>query len=151
MIREPERHIAALADAGADMLVVHAEACLHLQRCLTEIRRLGIKAGVALNPSTPPEAVEYVLEDMDMALIMSVNPGFGGQAFLPSAYAKIKKLHAMIEERGLATLIEVDGGVDPENAGPLCDAGADVLVSGSAFFNFPPYTQRLRVFMDAVS
>ncbi len=150
MINEPERHFAAFAEAGANMLVVHAEACPHLQRSLTEIRRLGMQPGVALNPSTPLSVLDYVLEDADMVLIMSVNPGFGGQAFLPLAYRKIRELRAMIISRELPTLIQVDGGVDPANAPLLCDAGADVLVSGSAFFNFPPYAERLRAFTDAI-
>ena len=149
MINKPERHFAAFAEAGANMLAVHAEACPHLQRSLAEIRRLGMQAGVALNPSTPLSVLDYALEDADMVLIMSVNPGFGGQAFLPLAYRKIRDLRTMIASRGLSILIEVDGGVDPDNAGQLCAAGADVLVAGSAFFNAPPYAERLRAFTDA--
>ena len=150
MINEPERHLEAFADAGADMLVVHAEACVHLQRCLAEIRRLGMKAGVALNPSTPLGMLDHVLEDADMALLMSVNPGFSGQAFLPATFRKLRELRAIIAGRGLAVLIQVDGGVDPGNARALVEAGADVLVSGSAFFNFPPYAERLAVFNAAL-
>lgn len=151
MIEKPERYLAEFADAGADMLVVHAEACTHLQRCLAEIRRLGMKAGVALNPATPLSVLEYVLPYTDMALIMSVNPGFGGQAFLPETYRKVRELRAMITRCNTETLIQIDGGVDPGNIGQLCAAGADVLVSGSAFFKFPPYAERLQAFQAAAS
>lgn len=146
MIREPERHLEAFADAGAEMLVVHAEACLHLQRTIAEIRRLGMQAGVALDPATPLCFVEEVLEDLDMVLIMSVNPGFGGQKFLPGSYSKIRRLADAIYARNCKALIQVDGGVTPDNTAALVDAGATVLVSGSAFFNCPPYAERLKVF-----
>lgn len=151
MVERPERYLADFKDAGADMLVVHAEATVHLQRTLAEIRRLGMKAGVALNPHTPLSVLEYVLEDADMVLIMSVNPGFGGQKFLPATYRKIRELRAMIDGRGLATLIQIDGGVDPSNTAELVRHGADVLVSGSAFFGFPPYDVRLQAFLDAAA
>lgn len=150
MIEAPDRYLADFAKAGADMLVVHAEACTHLDRTLAEIRRLGIKCGVALNPATPLEALDYVLdENLHMVLIMSVNPGFGGQSFIPSALRKVAELKSMIKARSLSTLIEVDGGVTPENTGELTATGADVLVSGSAFFNHPPYKDRLEVFVKA--
>ncbi len=151
MIVQPERYIEAFADAGADMLVVHAEACTHLERTVAEIRRLGMQCGVALNPHTPLDCLEYVLDELDMALIMSVNPGFGGQAFLPFSVRKTRELKEKIVSRGLRTLIQIDGGVTPENAGELVAAGADVLVSGSAFFKFPPYAERLRAFMTAAA
>lgn len=151
MVQQPERYLADFASAGADMLVVHAEATNHLQRTLAEIRRLGCKAGVALNPHTPLDVLEYVLEDVDMVLVMSVNPGFGGQKFLPATYRKIEALRAMIDERGLKVLIQVDGGVTPDNTGALVAAGADVLVSGSAFFGHPPYDARLKTFVDAAA
>ncbi len=151
MIREPERHVQAFADAGANMLTVHAEACPHLQRTLAEIRRLGMRAGVSLNPSTPLGAVEEVLDDTDMVLVMSVNPGFGGQAFIPASFGKIRRLADLIRARGASAVIQVDGGVTPENAGALVDAGATVLVSGSAFFNFPPYDKRREAFESALS
>ncbi|AAS97003.1 ribulose-phosphate 3-epimerase [Nitratidesulfovibrio vulgaris] len=151
MVHEPERYLADFAKAGADMLVVHAEATNHLQRTLAEIRRLGCKAGVALNPHTPLSVLDYVLEDVDMVLIMSVNPGFGGQKFLPATYRKIRDLRAMLDARGLSAHIQVDGGVDPSNTAALVESGADVLVSGSAFFGFPPYDQRLRAFEDAAA
>lgn len=150
MIEEPERYLEDFRDAGADMLVVHAEATRHLQRCLAEIRRLGMKAGVALNPATPLQVLDHVFEDLDMVLIMSVNPGFGGQKFLPSTYAKIEALHERLEAQSwLDCRIQVDGGVDPENTGALTRAGADVLVSGSAFFSHPPYAERLAAFTRA--
>ena len=111
----------------------------------------GARRGVALNPHTPLSVLDYVLEDVDMVLIMSVNPGFGGQKFLPATYRKIRDLRAMLDARGLSAHIQVDGGVDPSNTAALVDSGADVLVSGSAFFGFPPYDQRLRAFEDAAA
>ncbi|MDR2694828.1 MAG: ribulose-phosphate 3-epimerase [Deltaproteobacteria bacterium] len=149
MIEAPERYLSAFRDAGADMLVVHAEATIHLQRVLAEIRRLGMQAGVALNPASPLSMLEYVLDDVDMVLVMSVNPGFGGQGFLRPSYAKISMLRAMLDARGLAVKIQVDGGVDPDNTAELLRCGADVLVSGSAFFHFPPYAQRRETFEKA--
>jgi ribulose-phosphate 3-epimerase len=149
MIEEPERHLSAFKDAGADMLVVHAEATTHLQRVLAEIRRLGMQAGAALNPASPLSLLEHVLDDLDMALVMSVNPGFGGQNFLQPTYAKIGRLREMSDARGLAVKIQVDGGVDLDNAAELIRCGADVLVSGSAFFGFPPYAQRREAFERA--
>jgi ribulose-phosphate 3-epimerase len=149
MIREPERYLADFADAGADLLVVHAEGSLHLDRTLREIRRLGMRAGVALNPATPVSALENVIDLLDLVLVMSVNPGFGGQSFIRQSLVKIRRIAAMLRETGSKALIEVDGGVAPENAPELLQAGAGVLVSGSAFFNFPPYAERLRVFEQA--
>lgn len=151
MIDAPERYLAEFAEAGADLLVVHAEASLHLPRTLSEIRRLGMKCGVALNPATPLEALEYVLPELDLVLLMSVNPGFGGQKFMPLTYKKLGTLRAMISACGSRALIQVDGGVDPGNIAALCEAGADVLVSGSAFFGFPPYAERLKVFQEAAA
>lgn len=151
MIREPERYLADFAEAGADMLVVHAEASPHLDRTLREIRRLGMRAGAALNPSTPVSALENVLDLLDLVLVMSVNPGFGGQSFIPQSLAKIRQLAAMLAESGHSAHIQVDGGVDPENTPELVRAGADVLVSGSAFFQFPPYAERLRLFERAAN
>jgi len=151
MIREPERHLAAFADAGADMLVVHAEACAHLERAVAEIKRLGMRAGVALNPATPLCFIEEVLGCLDMALIMSVNPGFGGQQFIPASLGKIRRLAALIRACGSETLLEVDGGVTPDNAAALQQAGCGVLVVGSAFFGFPPYGERKKVFEAALA
>jgi ribulose-phosphate 3-epimerase len=149
MIAAPERYLSAFKDAGADMLVVHAEATAHLQRTLAEIRRLGMQVGVALNPASPLSLLEYVLDDVDMVLVMSVNPGFGGQSFLFPTYAKIKALREILDTRGLNVKIQVDGGVDPDNTAALLRCGAEVLVSGSAFFNFPPYAQRRETFEKA--
>ena len=150
MIEQPERYLADFKDAGADMLVVHAEATLHLQRTLAEIRRLGMKSGVALNPATPLSVLDYVLDDVDMVLVMSVNPGFGGQKFLPATFRKVAELRAKLNAAGRADcLVQVDGGVNTENTGALVQAGADVLVSGSAFFGHPPFSERLAAFMAA--
>lgn len=150
MIERPERYLAEFRDAGADMLVVHAEATAHLQRTLAEIRRLGMKAGVALNPATPLSVLDYVTDDVDMVLVMSVNPGFGGQKFLPATLRKVAGLRAKLNNAGRSDcLIQVDGGVNIENTGALVQAGADVLVSGSAFFGHPPFSERLAAFMAA--
>ncbi len=135
MIEEPERYIAEFAECGADIITVHAEACLHLDRVITQIKECGCKAAVALNPATPLQTIEYVLDKLDMVLIMSVNPGFGGQKYIPYATEKIKTLKSMITERNLATLIEVDGGVNASNVQEIADAGVDIAVMGSAVFN----------------
>jgi ribulose-phosphate 3-epimerase len=135
MIEEPERWVEIYVKAGADFVTVHAEACRHLERALTLIREAGAKAGVALNPSTPPEALQYVLDDLDLVLVMSVNPGFGGQSFIPTAYEKIRRLRALLA--GREVMISVDGGVKAANAGPLAQAGATVLVAGSSIFGAP--------------
>lgn len=134
MIEQPERYIPDFARAGADIITVHQEATTHLQRTLALIRSLGKKAGVALNPATPLNTLEYILEDVDLILIMSVNPGFGGQAFLPSAVEKIGRLRRMLEERQLSIEIEVDGGIDDQTIGLVAQAGATVAVSGSYLF-----------------
>jgi ribulose-phosphate 3-epimerase len=128
---------------------VHAEATVHLERTVAEIARLGMQPAVALNPATPLSAVEYLLPQLDMVLLMSVNPGFGGQKFIPFTRDKIRDLKAMIEARGSSTLIQVDGGVTPDNTAELAGLGADVLVSGSAFFGFPPYRGRHETFLEA--
>ena len=151
MVQAPERYLAEFADAGADLLVVHAEATVHLDRTLREIRRLGMKAGVALNPATPVSAVENVLDCLDLILIMSVNPGFGGQSFIPRSLTKIRELSALPDWKEHSPLIEVDGGVDIGNTAELINAGADILVSGSAFFGSPPYAERLQVFLAAAA
>ena len=150
MIERPERYLSEFRDAGADMLVVHAEATKHLQRTLAEIRRLGMKAGVALNPATPLSVLDYVTDDLDMVLVMSVNPGFGGQKFLPTTLRKVAELRAKLNDAGRSDcLVQVDGGVNIENTGALVQAGADVLVSGSAFFGHPPFSERLAAFTAA--
>ncbi len=151
MIREPEKHLAAFADAGADILVVHAEACVHLHRTLSAIRELGMKSGVALNPATPVYVLEHVLEITDMILVMTVNPGFGGQKFLPSGLAKIRSVLTMVNRQERDILIQADGGISPENAGETVMAGASVLVAGSAFFSSPPYRERRLAFENAVA
>lgn len=135
MITEPERYIDAFADAGADMITVHAEACTHLNRTLAHIRERGLKAGVALNPATPLSALEYVLDYADMILIMSVNPGFGGQPFIENSTEKIRELKNMLEKCGRDIDIQVDGGINTGNVRSIIDAGANVIVSGSSVFN----------------
>lgn len=136
MIESPERYIDDFVKAGSDRLTVHAEATIHLHRTIQQIRAAGASPGVSLNPATPLSAVEYVLADVGMVLIMSVNPGFGGQSFIPSALDKLRGLRSMLQERNLSeqVLVEIDGGVGPSNALEVLRAGADVLVMGSAFF-----------------
>jgi ribulose-phosphate 3-epimerase len=134
MIVEPDRYLERFSEAGADWLTVHFEACTHLNRTLSQIKKLGMKAGVSVNPHTPVENLVDILEYADMVLVMSVNPGFGGQSFIPNSISRIKRLRKMIDSNGLSTLIEVDGGVGPNNAKQLYDAGANVLVAGSAVF-----------------
>lgn len=134
MIAEPERYVEAFARAGASVITVHVEASVHLQRTLQRIRELGCRAGVALNPHTPPEAVRYVLDSADLVLAMTVNPGFGGQAFLPGVLPKVAMLRDWCRERSLPLDIEVDGGIAPATAGSAAAAGANVLVAGSAVF-----------------
>lgn len=151
MIERPERYLAAFREAGADLICVHAEATVHLERTVSEIRRLGAAPAVALNPATPLSHVEYLLPQLDMVLVMTVNPGFGGQSFIPFCLDKVKDLAAMRRERGLSFRIQVDGGVTPDNTAALVAAGADVLVSGSAFFGHPPYKERLDVFRAAAA
>jgi len=135
MIVEPERYIGDFVAAGADMVTVHAEAGPHLQRVLARIREAGARAGVALNPSTPPDILDYVLDDLDLVLVMSVNPGFGGQKFIPSAYAKLRRIKEMLGTRRID--LSVDGGVKLEHARALAETGATVLVAGSAIFGSP--------------
>ncbi len=134
MITKPERYISRTAKTGAMMMNVHYEACTHLNRTIHEIHEAGMKAGVTLNPSTPVCMLEDVIGDVDMVLLMSVNPGFGGQAFIENTINKVKRLRRMIDSAGLKTLIEVDGGVQAETAPRLVEAGVDVLVSGSYIF-----------------
>jgi len=143
MIEDADRWVAAYAKAGADVIGVHVEACPHLHRTLQQIRELGKHPSVVLNPQTPPEAIEWVLEDVDQVLVMSVNPGFGGQQFIPSALRKIQQLRRMIDERGLEVDIEVDGGVKVDNVAAVCAAGANVIVSGSGVFGTKDYAQTI--------
>jgi ribulose-phosphate 3-epimerase len=135
MIVEPERFVGDFVAAGADIVTVHAEASVHLQRVLIQIREAGAKAGVALNPSTPPNVLDYVLDDVDLVLVMSVNPGFGGQRFIPSVYTKLRRIKEMLGTRPVE--VSVDGGVKLEHVRPLAEAGATVLVAGSAVFGAP--------------
>jgi ribulose-phosphate 3-epimerase len=144
MISDPDKYLRDFAGAGADYLTVHVEATVHLNRTLQCIKESGIKAGVSLNPATPDCALDYALADADLVLVMSVNPGFGGQAFIPSALVKIKALKAAINAKGLATLISVDGGVKPDNAVSIVEAGADILVMGSAFFRSGDYAELMK-------
>jgi ribulose-phosphate 3-epimerase len=137
MIEEPGRYAQDFRKAGADNLTVHLEACPHLHRNIQQIKSLGMKAGVAINPHTPVDLLTEILGDIDTVLIMSVNPGFGGQTFIPHTFQKIKQLKAMIHERGLHIHIEIDGGVTLENAASIIHAGADVLVAGSSVFHAP--------------
>jgi len=142
MIVEPERYIETFVRAGADLLTVHAEACPHLNRTLHQIREAGAKAGVALNPSTPPETIEWVLDDLDLILVMSVNPGFGGQSFIPSSYAKVRQIRTLVGKRPIE--VSVDGGVNRDKAGALAQAGASTLVAGSAIFGAQDPAQAVR-------
>jgi ribulose-phosphate 3-epimerase len=135
MIVEPERYIDAFADLGSDVLTVHYEASTHLNKTLDSIRGKGMKAGVALNPHTPVDLLEPIINDIDVVCIMSVNPGFGGQRFIETTYQKVSKLRGIIEENNATTLIEIDGGVTDQNAKRLVESGADVLVAGSFVFS----------------
>lgn len=135
MIEEPGRYIADFAEAGADLITVHVESCRHLDRTVESIKEKGLLAGVALNPATSLSEVEYILPKVDMVLIMSVNPGFGGQKLIPYTIQKICDLKKLIDEKGLKTDIEVDGGVNLENVTTVIDAGANIIVAGSAVFN----------------
>jgi len=134
MIEEPERTLGEYLDAGADWVSVHVEATRHLQRCLATIRKAGVRAGAAINPATPPEALAAAWTDLDYAVVMAVNPGWGGQPFLPATVEKVRRLRAEASESGARPAIEVDGGVDDGNAGLLVHAGAEILVAGTAIY-----------------
>ncbi len=134
MIEEPERYVEDFKNAGANSITVHYEACRHLHRNIEQIKKLGINAGVALNPHTPVELLQDVLQYVDLVLVMSVNPGFGGQQFIEHSIEKIKRLRSMIDENNYHALIEVDGGITLDNASSIVNAGADVLVAGSSIF-----------------
>ena len=134
MIVQPDRYLQEFAEAGADVITVHLEACTHIHRTLQSIRSLGIKAGVAINPGTPVHALDAVLSDADLFLVMSVNPGFGGQKFIPATYDKVRQLRGLLDACNPDALIEVDGGVGPQNSAALFEAGANVLVAGNAVF-----------------
>ena len=134
MIETPERYVEAFADAGADIITVHVEACTHLHRTIQQIKEHGAKAGVTLNPATPLVTLEEILPDVDLVLIMSVNPGFGGQRYIPQSTDKIRRLRRMLDAIGSDAYLEVDGGVKAANVGMVVEAGADVIVAGSAIF-----------------
>ncbi len=147
MIVEPERYVPEFIAAGADLVTVHAEACPHLSRTLAQIRELGARAGVALNPATPPDVLRYVLDDLDLVLVMSVNPGFGGQAFIPSAHRKIRDVKALVGARPVE--VSVDGGVKADLAKSLVLDGATTLVAGSAIFGAADPAAAVRALRDA--
>ena len=134
MIEHPERTVAEYLDAGADWVSVHVEATSHLQRCLATIRKAGVRAGAAINPATPPDALSAAWDDLDYVVVMSVNPGWGGQPFLPGSVEKVRRLRLIASESGAHPTIEVDGGVDEENASSLAGAGAEILVAGTAIY-----------------
>ena len=148
MVTEPGRYVEDMKAAGADMITVHVEACKHLHRTVQAIKACGLKAGVVLNPATPLCSLDYILEDVDMVLLMSVNPGFGGQKYIPEMTAKIRALKEMIAAKGLSIDIEVDGGVTPDNVKEILEAGANIIVAGSAVFG-DHITQQVEKFHKA--
>jgi len=150
MIERPENFLEVFAKAGADIITVHAEACVHLHRTLQIIKQLGKKAGLALNPATPLCFLEPILEDVDLILIMSVNPGFGGQKLIPSALDRIRQVRKWIEERGLTIDLEVDGGINADTIAKVAAAGANVFVAGSAVFGQKNYAQVIRTFREKI-
>jgi ribulose-phosphate 3-epimerase len=143
MIDKPERYIEVFADAGADRMSVHAEATFHLHRVIQRIRELGVSPTVALNPASPLDFVQHVLSDLDMVLLMTVNPGFGGQKFISGVMPKVRQCRKLIDENHVKVLLEVDGGVHTDTIGSLAEAGVDVFVSGSAIFNGPDYIRNI--------
>lgn len=151
MIEEPDRYMMDFIKAGADYLTVHYEASPHLHRTVQSIKDNGTKAGVSLNPATPVWNLEHILTDTDLVLIMSVNPGFGGQQFIPGALEKIRALKQLIDEKGLQTIIEVDGGIKLDNALDVISAGADILVMGSGFFHSEDYGTIVKKFREIVA
>ncbi|WP_022852400.1 ribulose-phosphate 3-epimerase [Thermodesulfatator atlanticus] len=150
MISNPDAYLEAFAEAGADWISVHVEAVTHLHRTISRIKELGKKAGVVLNPATPLESIDYILEDVDFVLIMSVNPGFGGQSFIPSALRKIRTLKETIKARGLNIPIQVDGGVNLNTITEVVRAGADIVVAGSAIFGTEDYQATIKAFRQKI-
>lgn len=148
MIDRPERYIKDFIDAGADLITVHEESTIHLHRTIQEIKSHNVKAGVSLNPATPLDNIEYVLEDVDLILIMTVNPGFGGQSFIPAMEEKIKKLKEIIDKKNLDVILQVDGGVKLENAKKIIDLGAELLVVGSGIFGADDIVDRIKEFKN---
>jgi len=151
MIENPDNYIGAFAEAGAAYISVQVETCIHLNRTVQLIKGYGAHAGVVLNPSTPLASLEWILKEVDYVLVMSVNPGFGGQAFIPSSLDKIKALRELIRDQGLSTLIEVDGGVNDKTIAEIASAGADVLVAGSAIFGSHDYRKTIQSFRQKIS
>ncbi len=150
MIENPDRYIKDFAKAGADLISVQVEACVHLNRAIQMIKESGLRAGAVLNPSTPLSSIEWIMEEVDFIMIMSVNPGFGGQDFIPNSLDKVGALRRMIRDRGLATLIEIDGGVNEKTIKNLSDAGVDVFVAGSAIFKSPDYKKTIDRFRELI-
>jgi ribulose-phosphate 3-epimerase len=150
MIENPDRYISDFTKAGADLISVQAETCVHLNRTIQMIKESGPRAGVVLNPSTPLSSIDWVVEYVDFVMIMSVNPGFGGQNFIPNSLNKVKALRGMIRDRGLSTLIEIDGGVKEQNIKNISDAGVDVFVAGSAIFKSPNYKKTIDRFRELI-
>ena len=146
MIEKPDQLIPEFVKAGADWISVHAEACTHLHRSIQLIKSLGAKAGVALNPATPISAIEWVLDELDFVVIMSVNPGFGGQSFIENSLDKVREIKRMIQERGLSTLIQIDGGVNKKTIRTIAEAGVDSFVAGSAIFGSDNYAETIATF-----
>ena len=151
MIQNPDNYISAFAEAGASHISVQVETCIHLNRTIQLIKGCGVHAGIVLNPSTPLTSLKWVLEDVDYVLIMSVNPGFGGQAFIPGSLDKIKALRRHIQDRGLSILIEVDGGVNKKTIAEIASAGADIFVAGSAIFGSGDYQKTIQSFRREIS
>jgi len=151
MIENPDRYIKDFAKAGADLISVQLEACVHLNRTIHMIKEVDRRAGVVLNPSTPLSSLEWIMEDVDFIMIMSVNPGFGGQEFIPNSLDRVRALRRMIRDRGLSTLIEIDGGVNEKTIKMISDAGVDVFVAGSAIFKSPDYKKTIDTFRDLIS
>ena len=146
MIENPDAFIADFVEAGANLINVHIEACKHIHRTIQLIKSYGVKAGVTLNPGTPLSSIEEILPELDMVLLMSVNPGFGGQSYIPSSTNKIKRLKAMIDQNGFNCDIQVDGGINLNNIKEVVDAGANVIVAGSAIFNTPDINETVKAF-----
>ena len=151
MIENPDQYIEEFVKAGCDIITVHQEACVHLHRTIQNIKSHGIKAGVVLNPATPVDTIKHVLPDLDMVLLMSVNPGFGGQSFIPCVLDKIKELKAIIDSQGLNIDIEGDGGISPKNVAEVVQAGANVIVAGSAIFGSDDIQETVNLFRKNAS
>ena len=150
MIENPEKYIQAFVDAGADLITVQVETCVHLNRVIQMIHQAGIKAGAVLNPSTPLSSLEWEIDNLDLVMLMGVNPGFGGQTFIPATLDKVRALRSVIQEKGLETLIEMDGGVSKHTIKEISDSGVDVLVSGSAIFGTDDYAETIESFRKLI-